>query len=117
MLLKIYFHQIVLFVKQLQLIFTVNLLIRYRKLTNKLIADKSVPEWQEDSPTPEEVEAAVAAGKSSLAAKDKLEASNPGLPVNSPSYRHQVAIKTSARATNLARSAYIMEEATKKFVL
>lgn len=78
------------------------------------ISDNGIPEWQLDAPTPEEVEAAIAAGTSSLEARDSLESSNPSLPVNSPSYRHQVSIKTSARATNLARSAYVMEVATKR---
>uniref|UniRef100_A0A1B6C2W3 Chorion peroxidase n=1 Tax=Clastoptera arizonana TaxID=38151 RepID=A0A1B6C2W3_9HEMI len=80
------------------------------------LTDTKTPSWNMATVEVEDLKSALAEGKASLEAKDKLEALNKGIPKSSPSYRHQQSVKTLPRATYLARSAYVLDVATKAVV-
>lgn len=70
------------------------------------------PEF-EDELNDTEIESAIAEGQKVLLQKESFEDKVPALQVDSPSYRHQMATKTSPKARELARTGFIMEYATK----
>lgn len=81
-----------------------------------LILDKVIGDWSAGKLTDSVVQSALAVGVMTLSARDQLEENLVGLPSDSPSYKHQKAVKTSARATYLARTGYVLDIATKNAI-
>jgi len=76
------------------------------------LADHEAPQWDQ-VPTEQEMEEAIAEGKKTLLLKEAFEEKVPTLPIDSPSYRHQLVTRTSPKAREMAKSGFIMEAATK----
>lgn len=72
--------------------------------------------WFGQAPSAAELEEALDVGQSGLRDRDKIEAIGPQLDANSPSYRHQMAVRTSAEATKLSRVGYVLDLATRHLV-
>lgn len=73
-------------------------------------------EWPAPGPSQEKVAAAVAAGSTAALLRMRLESAMPQMPVDSPSYRHQMAVATGAAANTRARAGFATDEATKMLV-
>ncbi|XP_067002115.2 uncharacterized protein [Anabrus simplex] len=71
------------------------------------------PIWSHPAINTGDLEAAIEIGQEELRSRDELESVSPSLDLNSPSFKHTKAVSTSPRATELARSAFVMNVATK----
>ncbi|XP_075215946.1 uncharacterized protein LOC142321606 [Lycorma delicatula] len=80
------------------------------------LKDKEVGKWAGGKLNEDSIEKALAEGMMSLSARDELEKKMVGLPPDTPSFKHQKSIKTSTRATYLARTGYMLDVATRNAV-
>ncbi|KAJ4434649.1 hypothetical protein ANN_23214 [Periplaneta americana] len=80
------------------------------------VAEVENSSWFGQAPSAAELEEALDVGQSGLRDRDKIEAIGPQLDANSPSYRHQMAVRTSAEATKLSRVGYVLDLATRHLV-
>ncbi|PSN38523.1 hypothetical protein C0J52_20098 [Blattella germanica] len=73
------------------------------------------PGW-ESTPSANELEEALQFGLQKLADRDTAEKMGPRLQQDTPSYRHQMAVRTGAMAARLSRSGYVLDTATRYLV-
>jgi hypothetical protein len=69
--------------------------------------------WNGAMPSVTQLEEALNIGHTGLQDRDQLEMAGVHLEMNSPSYRHQMAMRTGPEATRLARAGYMLNLATR----
>jgi hypothetical protein len=69
--------------------------------------------WYGQPPSAAQLEEALSVGHAGLLDCDKLETAKLHMDESSPSYRHQMAVRTSLEAKKLARAGYVLDLAAK----
>lgn len=74
--------------------------------------DEAPTTWLLSEPSDGDREAAVDEGIIALGNRELYEENSPSVPINTPSFRHQRAVSTTAEARKLAKRGYIENYAT-----
>lgn len=78
----------------------------------KFYADESPTPWLLPPPTELESNAAVNAGINALGTRELFEENLKSVPLNTPSYKHQRAVSTTADARKLTKRGFVENHAT-----
>lgn len=76
------------------------------------LTDEQFSNWSLDEPEASDIKGAIDEGIIALGNRELFEENLQMVPVNSPSFRHQRAVSTTADARKLARRGYIENHAT-----
>lgn len=84
----------------------------HQKLVSFFPADEPSVNWTLGQPSDEELKDAIDEGIIALGNRELLEENLQVVPVNTPSFRHQRAVSTTADARKLTKRGYIENHAT-----
>ena len=82
------------------------------KFNKNKILDEAVVNWTLPIPTPAEIDSALNEGKRALGDKEMLEEIIVAPVLNSPSYRHQRAVSTTAESRIAGKRGFVEDKAT-----
>lgn len=74
--------------------------------------DEPMPNWKWSEPNESQTKNAINAGIKALGDKELLEENTASPALNTPSYRHQRAVSTTAEARVLTKRGYVENHAT-----